>query len=112
MSDAAPLEYVRTHREELVTLPLDLLAIDTSNPPGDPREIVAEIEQFPDPLPVDVRLTAGVHTPDVLEKIRECVADCEGITIDDAGRRPRVGPRCQHSCGGRATARRLEPEWT
>jgi len=32
---------------------------------------------------IDVRLTAGVHTPDVLAGIRECVADCEGITIAD-----------------------------
>jgi succinyl-diaminopimelate desuccinylase len=32
---------------------------------------------------VDVRLTAGVHTPDVLAEIRECVADCDGITIAD-----------------------------
>jgi len=32
---------------------------------------------------IDVRLAAGVHTPDVLAGIRECVADCEGITIAD-----------------------------
>jgi succinyl-diaminopimelate desuccinylase len=32
---------------------------------------------------VDVRLTAGVQTPDVLARIRECVAECEGITIAD-----------------------------
>jgi succinyl-diaminopimelate desuccinylase len=32
---------------------------------------------------VDVRLAAGVHTPDVLAGIRDCVADCEGVTIAD-----------------------------
>nr|WP_276277746.1 M20/M25/M40 family metallo-hydrolase [Halomicroarcula sp. SYNS111] len=33
---------------------------------------------------VDVRLTAGVDTSDLLARIRDCVADCEGITIEDA----------------------------
>jgi len=55
MSPAVPLTYVRDRREELVTLALDLLAIDTSNPPGDTRAIVTEIEGFLDPLPVDVK---------------------------------------------------------
>ncbi|WP_458188418.1 M20 family metallopeptidase [Haladaptatus sp. NG-WS-4] len=32
---------------------------------------------------VDIRLTAGVHTPDVLLAIRECVSDCEGVTVTD-----------------------------
>jgi len=32
---------------------------------------------------VDIRLTAGVRTPDVLSEIRDCVADCEGITVAD-----------------------------
>ncbi|WP_433630031.1 M20 family metallopeptidase [Halomicrococcus sp. NG-SE-24] len=32
---------------------------------------------------VDVRLTAGVDTSDVLADVRDCVADCEGITIAD-----------------------------
>jgi succinyl-diaminopimelate desuccinylase len=32
---------------------------------------------------IDVRLTAGVETPSVLSAIRECVADCAGITIAD-----------------------------
>ena len=32
---------------------------------------------------VDVRLTAGVHTPDVLADIRRCAADCEGVTLTD-----------------------------
>ena len=54
----APAEYVRANREELVSLALDLLAVDTSNPPGDTREIVAAIERFLDPLPVDVERVA------------------------------------------------------
>jgi len=70
MSDATLSEYVRTHREELVTLTLDLLAIDTSNPPGDTREIVSEIERFLDPLPVDVdRFAADPAKPNLLVRI-------------------------------------------
>jgi succinyl-diaminopimelate desuccinylase len=70
MSDVTPSEYVRTHREELVALTLDLLAIDTSNPPGDTREIVSEIERFLDPLPVDVdRFAADPVKPNLLVRI-------------------------------------------
>jgi len=32
---------------------------------------------------LDIRLTAGVRTPDVLARLRDCVADCEGIEIAD-----------------------------
>ena len=32
---------------------------------------------------VDVRLTAGVETPDVLGDIRACADDCEGVTLTD-----------------------------
>ncbi|MEF8886444.1 MAG: M20/M25/M40 family metallo-hydrolase [Haloarculaceae archaeon] len=32
---------------------------------------------------LDIRLTAGVETRDVLSDIRACVADCEGVTIAD-----------------------------
>ena len=32
---------------------------------------------------IDIRLTAGVQTPDVLSDIRDCAADCEGVTIAD-----------------------------
>ena len=52
MSDAAPAEYVRAHREEPTDLALDPVAVDTSNPPGDTREVVGAIERFLDPLPV------------------------------------------------------------
>jgi hypothetical protein len=54
MSDATPTRYVRDHGEELVSEALDLLAIDTSNPPGDTREVVSEIESRLAQLPVDV----------------------------------------------------------
>ncbi|WP_123620286.1 M20 family metallopeptidase [Halorubrum sp. CSM-61] len=70
MSDATPSEYVRAHREELVALALDLLAIETSNPPGDMREIVVEIERFLDPLPVDVeRFAVDPAKPNLLVRI-------------------------------------------
>jgi len=32
---------------------------------------------------LDVRLTAGVHTPDVLAAIRECADECTGVEIAD-----------------------------
>jgi succinyl-diaminopimelate desuccinylase len=70
MSDHAPAEYVRAHREDLIALALDLLAIDTANPPGDTREIVAEIERFLDPLPVAVeRYAADPAKPNLLVRI-------------------------------------------
>ncbi|MFC7139878.1 M20 family metallopeptidase [Halosimplex aquaticum] len=70
MSDATPSEYVRAHREELVALTLDLLAIDTSNPPGDTRKIVAEIEQFLDPHPVEVeRFAVDPAKPNLLVRL-------------------------------------------
>ncbi|WP_053947970.1 M20 family metallopeptidase [Halolamina sediminis] len=70
MSDTTPPEYVRTHREELVALTLDLLAIDTSNPPGDTREIASEIERFLDPLPVAVeRFAVDPAKPNLLVRI-------------------------------------------
>ncbi|KAA9396695.1 M20 family peptidase [Haloarcula sp. CBA1130] len=70
MSDVTPSEYVRAHREELVTLALNLLAIDTSNPPGETCEIVAEIEQFLGPLPVEVeRFAADPAKPNLLVRV-------------------------------------------
>jgi succinyl-diaminopimelate desuccinylase len=70
MSEPVPPEYVRTHREDLVSLVLELLGIDTSNPPGDTREIVSEIEQFLDPLPVAVdRFTVDPAKPNLLVRI-------------------------------------------
>jgi succinyl-diaminopimelate desuccinylase len=70
MSDTTPREYIRTHREELVALALDLLAIDTSNPPGQTREIVAEIERYLDPLPVDTeRVVADPAKPNLVVRV-------------------------------------------
>jgi len=70
MNEGILPEYVHTHREELVALGLDLLAIDTSNPPGDTREIVAEIEAFLDPLPVDVeRFAVDPAKPNLLVRV-------------------------------------------
>jgi len=70
MSDTTPQEYVWSRREELVTLTLDLLAIDSSNPPGDTRDVVSEIEQFLDPLSVDVeRFAVDPAKPNLLVRI-------------------------------------------
>ncbi|WP_096394070.1 M20 family metallopeptidase [Halorubrum trapanicum] len=68
--DDAPAEYVRANREALVSLALDLLAVDTSNPPGDTREVVAEIERFLDPLPVAVeRFAVDPAKPNLLVRV-------------------------------------------
>ena len=70
MSDTTPPKYVRAHREELVALALDLLAIDTANPPGDTREIVAELERVFDPLPVATeRVVADPAKPNLLVRV-------------------------------------------
>jgi succinyl-diaminopimelate desuccinylase len=70
MTDTTPAEYVRTRREELAALALDLLAVDTSNPPGDTREIVAEIERFLDPLPVGTeRIAVDPAKPNLLVRV-------------------------------------------
>jgi succinyl-diaminopimelate desuccinylase len=70
MSNVTPTEYVRAHREELVALALDLLAIETSNPPGDTREIVAKIENFLNPLPVEVeRFAVDPAKPNLLVRL-------------------------------------------
>jgi len=70
MSDFTPDEYVRAHRAELVSLALDLLSIDTSNPPGDTRAIVAEIQRVLDPLPVDVeRVAIDPAKPNLLVRV-------------------------------------------
>lgn len=47
-------EYLSGHPEDLVDLTLDLLAIDSANPPGDTREIVDLVEEYLAPLPVEV----------------------------------------------------------
>ncbi|UHH27127.1 M20 family metallopeptidase [Halobacterium noricense] len=70
MSNDTPTEYVRAHREELVALALDLLAVETSNPPGDTSEIVTRIEQFLDPLPVEVeRFAVDPAKPNLLVRL-------------------------------------------
>ena len=70
MTDTTPAEYVRARREELAALALDLLAVDTSNPPGDTREIVAEIERFLDPLPVGTeRIAVDPAKPNLLVRV-------------------------------------------
>jgi succinyl-diaminopimelate desuccinylase len=70
MNESTPHEYVRAHREELTSLTLDLLGIDTSNPPGETRAIVSEVEQFLDPLSVDTeRFVVDPAKPNLLVRI-------------------------------------------
>ncbi|USZ68501.1 M20/M25/M40 family metallo-hydrolase [Halorussus salilacus] len=70
MRDGTPAAHVRANREELVELALELLAVDTSNPPGDTRHIVDAIEDFLDALPVDVeRFAADSAKPNLLVRV-------------------------------------------
>jgi succinyl-diaminopimelate desuccinylase len=70
MTTAAPAEYVRDRREELTDLALDLLAVDTSNPPGDTREVADAVERFLDPLPVAVeRVAVDPAKPNLLVRV-------------------------------------------
>ncbi|RKD89052.1 M20 family metallopeptidase [Halopiger aswanensis] len=66
--DSSKLEtYVADHREELIDLALDLLAVDTANPPGDTREIVSLLEEYLSPLPVGVdRFAVDPAKPNLL----------------------------------------------
>jgi succinyl-diaminopimelate desuccinylase len=52
MDGQQPTEFVSTHEDDLVGLTLDLLSVDTSNPPGKTGAIVDRIETFLDPLGV------------------------------------------------------------
>lgn len=59
--------YVADHRADLIELALDLLAVDTANPPGDTREIVSLLEEYLSPLPVDVeRFAVDPAKPNLL----------------------------------------------
>ncbi|WP_049980076.1 M20 family metallopeptidase [Halolamina rubra] len=66
MTQRPPVD-VRTRREELVELLLDLLAVDTANPPGDTREIVDLIESWLAPLGVETeRFAADPAKPNLI----------------------------------------------
>ncbi|ELZ00222.1 M20 family metallopeptidase [Natrialba aegyptia] len=59
--------YVADHRADLIDLALELLAIDTANPPGDTREIVSLLEESLSQLPVDVeRFAVDPAKPNLL----------------------------------------------
>ena len=67
MTTADPVAFVETGRSDLVDLALDLLAVDTSNPPGDTTALADLIEEYLDPLPVDVeRHTVDPAKPNLL----------------------------------------------
>lgn len=69
-SDVTPSKYVRAHEEALVSLALDLLAFDTSNPPGDTRAIVAALDRALDPLPAEVeRFAVDPAKPNLLVRV-------------------------------------------
>jgi succinyl-diaminopimelate desuccinylase len=67
MPPASPAAYVADHREDLVDLALDLLAVETPNPPGDTRDVVDRVERYLEPYPVEVeRVTVDPAKPNLL----------------------------------------------
>ncbi len=70
MTPETPATFVRDHRDELVDLTLELLALETANPPGDTREIVDRIERYVDPYPVAVeRVAVDPAKPNLLVRL-------------------------------------------
>ncbi|NHX37728.1 MULTISPECIES: M20 family metallopeptidase [Halolamina] len=66
MPTSSPVD-VTTRREALVELALDLLAVDTANPPGDTREVVDLVESWLEPLAVETeRFAADPAKPNLL----------------------------------------------
>ncbi len=69
MTVSPPID-VSEHRSELVDLTLDLLSIDTSNPPGDTREIVDLIEAWLESLDVETeRFAVDPAKPNLLATV-------------------------------------------
>ncbi|WP_225336610.1 M20 family metallopeptidase [Halomicrobium urmianum] len=69
MTVSAPVD-VSVHRTELVDLTLDLLSVDTSNPPGDTREAVDAIEAWLEPLAVETeRFAVDPAKPNLLATV-------------------------------------------
>ncbi|EMA46869.1 acetylornithine deacetylase/succinyl-diaminopimelate desuccinylase [Halococcus morrhuae DSM 1307] len=67
MTTRHPTEYVSAHRKELIDLVLDLLDVDTSNPPGETRALVDALEERLAPLSVDVdRIAIDPVKPNLL----------------------------------------------
>mgnify|MGYP006273563073 FL=1 len=62
-----PVAYVREHSEALRDLALDLLAVDTQNPPGETTALVEVVEQYLAPFPVEVeRFAVDPAKPNLL----------------------------------------------
>jgi succinyl-diaminopimelate desuccinylase len=70
MATADPAAYVRSHEDDLIELALDLLAVDTSNPPGDTRELLATVESVLAPFDVATeRVTVDPAKPNLLVRM-------------------------------------------
>jgi succinyl-diaminopimelate desuccinylase len=62
--------YVETHREALVELAMDLLAVDTSNPPGDTTALADHVESYLADLAVETeRVTVDPAKPNLLATV-------------------------------------------
>lgn len=70
MSKTTPEHYASEHSDDLIALTLELLSVDTPNPPGDTREIVDVIASYLEPLSVDVeRFVVDPAKPNLLVTI-------------------------------------------
>jgi len=62
-----PESYIDAHRDDLVELALEFLAVNTENPPGDTTELADYIETSLDGLPIDTeRVTVDPAKPNLL----------------------------------------------
>ncbi|MEF8806438.1 M20 family metallopeptidase [Natronomonas sp.] len=74
MAADTPTAFVERRRDELVERTLDLLSVDTANPPGSTRDIVDFIEAYLDSFDVDIeRVAVDPAKPNLL------------VTVDGAG---------------------------
>jgi succinyl-diaminopimelate desuccinylase len=74
MATDTPTAFIADNRDELVELTLDLLSVDTANPPGSTRDMVEFIEAFLDSFDVDIeRFAVDPAKPNLL------------VTVDGAG---------------------------
>jgi succinyl-diaminopimelate desuccinylase len=70
MSTDTPATYVSSNRDELVALTLDLLSVETKNPPGETRALVDQIERFLETGPAEVeRVAVDPAKPNLLVRL-------------------------------------------
>lgn len=72
-STAPPFEYVKEHKQELITLTKQLLAIDSQNPPGSTSEMVTAIASFASDHDVSYeRVADDPDKPNIILRLPGC----------------------------------------